>query len=363
MASSSRKKRPARVFFVALLVTLLYFIIFPYPLGREIVVKPAWAVALPASGAASGAAAAASQATATFQLGGTFGYISGNGNLLRVERTLFRVTLAEAGYINYTRLGTDWLLQNRNGRRVLSFSGHGYPLLSGDGNRIFNIKTDLTGIIEMDKAGEALWDRDFPSMMTSISVRGQSLLVGLLNGTLLLLGRQGSPLFEYSPGESRIPVILGDAVSEDGTLLAAVSGIDPQYVTVLRRGGATFARLSKTSLSSDFRREVRMSFSPDSRFLAFEGERSAGLYDPASRRLSWVSLRGSVAGMSFPGRGQYAAIAARDGPLVELCIVAPFTAPILRESFPAHELYLGEVDGQLLVGIDGRLLRIDVEVL
>ena len=341
--------------------------------------KPAWVVALPASGAAGGSAsgpaaagpsaaemppgAAASAATAAFQLGGTFGYINSDGGLLHVEKTLFRVTLAESGYINYTRLGTDWLLQNRNGKRVLSFSGHGYPLLSVDGNRIFNVKTDLTGIIEVDKAGEALWDRDFPSMMTSISVRGDSALVGLLNGTLLLLGRQGSPLFEYSPGESRIPVILGDAVSGDGALLAAVSGIEPQRLTVLRRGGSTFTRLSKTALSSDIRREVRMSFSPDSRFLVFEGESSAGLFDPASRRLSWVPLRGGVAGMSFPGRGQYAAIAARDGPLAELCIVAPFTAPILRESFPAHELYLGEVDGQLLVGIDDQLLRIDVEVM
>ena len=328
--------------------------------------KPAWAVTLPASGAAGGAAggsAAAGSTAAAFQLGGTFGYITGDGGLLHAEKTLFRVALAETGFINYTRLGTDWLLQDRNGKRVLSFSGHGYPLLSGDGKRIFNVKTDLTGIIESDKAGEPLWDRDFPSMMTSISLRGESLLVGLLNGTLLLLGRQGSPLFEYAPGESRIPVILGDAVSGDGALLAAVSGIDPQYLTVMRRGGSTFARLSKTALSSDFRREVRMSFSPDSRFLMLEGERSTGLYDPASRRLSWVSLRGTVAGMSFPGRGQYAALAARDGPLAELCIVGPFTAPILRESFPAHELSLGEVDGQLLMGIDDRLLRIDIEVM
>ena len=47
LAFSVRKKRPARVFFVALIVIILYFALFPYPLGREIVAKPVWCVTLP----------------------------------------------------------------------------------------------------------------------------------------------------------------------------------------------------------------------------------------------------------------------------------------------------------------------------
>ena len=106
-----------------------------------------------------------------------------------------------------------------------------------------------------------------------------------------------------------------------------------------------------------------MAFSPDSRFLAFEGNRAVGLFDPASSQLSWVDIRGDLAGVAFPGHGHLAAVAARSGPMAELRIVAPFSQPILRELFPAQEVFLGGIDGQLLLGMNGKLLRIDVEAM
>jgi hypothetical protein len=360
VALSARKKRPARVFLSALLVIVLYFLLFPYPLGREMVARPAWALSIenPAPAAAADGARAA-----PFQLGGSFGYVAAGGSTLHTEKTLFRVTLSAAGFVNYTRLGTDWIMYDPAGTRLFSFSGRGYPLLSPDGRRLFNIKTDLTGMIELNRSGEALWERDFPAMMTSVSLEGDSLLVGLLNGSLQLLNRQGAPVFEVSPGGSRIPVIMGCAASADSSLLAAVSGIDPQLLTVLQGQGSSYTPVLKMPLAADFRREPRMSFSPDARFLAFEGERSVGLLDPATARVSWIDLRGRLAGISFPGRGRCAAVTARNGSQAELLILAPFCAPILRESFPAQDLFLGGIDGQLLLGVNGQLLRIDVEAM
>jgi hypothetical protein len=359
VAASARRKRPLRVFLVALLVIVLYFLFFPYPLQREMVARPAWAVSLDATAPAAGDTAGA----APFRLGDTFGYVRPDGTLLSKEKTLFAVSLSAAGYVNYTRLGTDWIMYDPAGRRLFSFSGRGYPLLSADGGRLFNVKSDLSGLIEMDKTGEPLWERDFPTMMSSISLQGDSVLVGLLNGTFQLLNRHGSPVFELAPGGSRLPVIAGCALSPDGTLLASVSGVDPQYLAVFQGAGSSFTALAKRRLPADLRREVRMSFSPDSRFLVFEGVGSAGLFDPASARLAWLDLRGPLAGLAFPGKGRLAALAAQGGALAAVSIVAPFTAPIARESFPAQDLFMGAVEGQLLLGVNGKLLRIDVEAM
>jgi hypothetical protein len=363
LALSARKKRPARVFFVALLLILLYFIIFPYPLGHEIVAKPVWAVAIGGTDLAAPAPGSSNAAVAPFKLGALFGYVQGDGGILHAEKTLFRVTLSDAGFVNYTRLGTDWIMYDPRGTRLFHFSGRGYPLLNPDGQRIFNIKSDLTGIIEMNRAGDTIWDRDFPSLMTSMSLQPDTLLVGLLNGALVLINRQGSPVFELSPTGSRIPVILGCAVSPDSSLLASISGIDPQYLTVMQSSGSTYAIVAKTALSSDFRREVRMSFSPDSRYLTFEGKMAAGFFDPRSARLSLIGIRGDLAGVAYPGRGRFAAVLARDGSLAELRIVSPFGPPIMRESFPAQALFLGSLEDQLLLGMDDTLLRIDVEAM
>ena len=360
----SRKKRPARVFFVALIVIVLYFALFPYPLGREIVARPVWSVTLPDPAAPPAPSPDNAKTIAVpFQLGELFGYASPDGSILHAEKTLFRVALSQAGFVNYTRLGTNWILQDARGARVLSFSGQGYPLLSSDGARIFIVKADLSGIIELDRTGEAAWSRDFPALMTSASIPGDSLLIGLLNGTLLLLNGKGSPVYEHAVGGSRLPVILGAAISPDGSLIASVSGIAPQLLTVLRRQGQGFGEMDREVLVSDFRREVRVSFSPDSRYLFIEGERAMGLFDPAAPRLAWLPLQGAISDICFPGGGRLTAVAARDGSVVELRILHPFTAPIMKETFSAQQLFLGTVEGDLLVGMDGRLLRIGLEAL
>ncbi|HYW83562.1 MAG TPA: hypothetical protein VFB30_09920, partial [Spirochaetia bacterium] len=174
-----------RVFFAALIVIILYFALFPYPVGREIVALPVWSVTLPDPGSLQPSTSVrasdnAKAIAAPFQLGGLFGYAAANGDILHAEKTLFRVTVSQAGFVNYTRLGTNWILQNARGARVFSFSGYGYPLLSDDGGRTFIVKADLSGLIEIDRAGDVVWSRDFPSVLTTVSVPGDNLLVGLL---------------------------------------------------------------------------------------------------------------------------------------------------------------------------------------
>ncbi len=361
VASSVKKRRPAGIFFAALLVIILYFLLFPYPAGRELVARPVWAEALPAPGSTAGSAP--STPVAPFQLGAVFGFVSGDGTVSDVDGTPYRVALSESGFVSFSRLDTDWILRDVTGARVASFSGSGYPLLSPDGSRFFNVKTDLSGITEMDRSGGIVWSRDFPAMMTSAAIRGDVVVVGLLDGTLLLLNRQGSPVFTDPPGPARIPVIFGTAVADDASLIASIGGIDPQYVSVLRRSGATYEPVARQAVTSDFRREVRIAFSPDAHYLVFESKDGAEMMDPAARRVSTVGLRGALAGIAFPGAGRYAAVAGDDGAQADLAIVSPSGVPVMHESFSAARLSLGSVDGQLLLVWDGRLARIDVGAL
>jgi len=265
--------------------------------------------------------------------------------------------------VSYTRLGTDWIMQNPTGARLFTFSGDGYPLLSADGRRIFTVKADLSGIIEIDKEGDRLWRRDFPSFMTSVSTSPDTVAVGLLNGGMVVLNTQGAAVFTYSPKGSRIPVIVGTAVSPDSSLIAGMSGIDPQLLTVLRRSGTGYESVAQQRLSSDFRREARLVFSPDSRWLVFEEPQGAGLFDPGTGAVDSVALDGTLDGVAFPDRGRCGAFIARGADSTTFTIVAPFTAPLASGSFPGTEVSLGVVDGQLLIGWNGRLLRIDVEEL
>ena len=369
-----RKRRPASIFFTAVLLIVLYFALFPYPLGKELVAKPIWAVSVgapntPAAAAAEAPAAPApgslstDLAPAPFRLADTFGYVNPDGTLLHLGQTLFQVALSRTGYINFARMGTDWIFRDPQGERVASFSGNGYPVLSDDGGRILVVTNDLTGLQELDKNGDPVWKRDFPAILTSVSLRGDFLLVGLLNGSLQLLNRNGAPVFQAPPGKSHIPVIYGCAVAPDGSALASISGIGPQELAILGRSGSSYARTLRVTLPTDFRREVRMGFSPDSSCLFYETAGAVGLAEPGTGRLSSVQLPGRLAGAAFLDDSRVAAFVSRDGQRASLRLVRPFLLTFSQESFPADNLFVGAIDDQLLLGVDNRLMRVDIQAL
>jgi hypothetical protein len=363
VAASVTKKRPAALFFTALAFILLYFILFPYPLGKELVARPAWAVQATGADTPSAPASGPAASVAPFQSGDRFGYVRADGRITYSDAVLYRVALSDRGFVNYTRLGTDWIMRGPDGKRLLNFSGDGYPFLSPEGDRLFIVKSDLSGLIELDANGDALWSRDFPSMITSVSLGSSALLVGLLNGSLVLLNGEGYPVREQVPEPGRIPVVLGCAVSADGALAACISGIDPQSLTVLRRQGDAHAVIARRVLTSDFRREARMRFAPDARFLVYETERGAGLFDTGSRRTESAVMRGTLRGIGFAAGGRCAVLASGNGVSAEIGILSPFAQPVCRQTFTAHEIALGGIDGQLLISCDGWLLRVDIEAL
>jgi hypothetical protein len=358
---NTKRKRPLRVLLLAVAVIILYFLLFPYPAGRELVARPAWAVPLPGLLPSPGAPDAAAASAAPFQLGGVFGYVDGEGRLLTAGAVPFRVALSGRGFVAYSRLGTTWIFQDPRGGRQFSFSGDGYPLLSPDGARLFTVKTDLSGLTEIALGGDTLWTRDFPSLVTSLSVQGDLLAAGLLSGEVDLVDRQGKLAFPAVPGESRIPIILGCALSPDASLLAAVSGIDPQALTVWRRDGAAWRVASRSTLSSDFRREVRMAFDPAGDSLSFEGEDGIRFWDPASRRTVAVPLSGGLSASAFLRKPGAAVFVGGGEARRELLVVMPVGSPRIREVFSARSVSVGTVEDGLLLGVDGLLLRIDVE--
>jgi hypothetical protein len=357
-----KDRKPIRVLAVSILVIVLYFALFPYPLGKELVAKPAWALDI-ASAAAGGlpvrGTSAGSDAAAPFRLGEFFGYVSGDGRLLYMDRLLFQVALTDKGFINFPRIGSTWIFQDIAGNREFAFSGTGYPLLSQDAGRLFTVKTDITGINALDNSGDVLWTRDFPCLMTSVSISADVILVGLLNGDLQIVDARGVMTAQGAPGGSRIAIILGCAASRDGRRIAAVSGIDPQFLTVFGLEGASLRQLSQVRLSSDFRREVPISFSPEAKYIVFQGVDGAELYEPESRARAGYHFSGGLSCYAFLGQGTLAILGGGESNR-ELLVVKPFASPLSKERFRASGVSLAAIGNGFLLGIEGSLLRIDL---
>ncbi len=171
-------------------------------------------------------------AVAAFQLGPVFGFVHGDGSAAYVGKTPFRVSLSESGFVNFTRLSTDWILQDSRGDARAELLGQRVSPAEPRGEQNLQCKD---GPFRDHRAGQergGLWSRDFPSMMTSAAHPAATLwssACSMAPCSLSIDRARPCSLTRQGPRASRSS--SETAVSADGSLIASIGGIDPQYVS------------------------------------------------------------------------------------------------------------------------------------
>ncbi len=354
-----RKKRKRRGWLaVAPLLAAGYLLAAPPPGGEEVRLRPGWALSL--ADRESFTAEASPGAAHWFRAGRSFGYFEPDGHLLYVGQVLHRVALSASGFINYGKVPERFVFRDVKGNLQYSFQSYGYPVLDPSGEVLMLVSSDRTGLRRVTRDGEVVWQASFASPITSLALRGGEALAGLLGGSLYYLGEKGQVLLEFSPGGSRLPVILGVAVQPAGEQIAVISGIDPQRLTVIGREGRQFEPRFGFTLESDFRRETMMRYTEDGRYLLLESAGGVGLVDLRRRRLHEVAVPGRVVALEPLDRAGLVAVASRAQGGGELVLVRPPDMVVLRSRLPAAGATLRAEEGALFVGLPGYLLRVDL---
>ena len=355
-----QRRRSRRYLILAFALGALYPFVFPQPGGREGFFRPVWARPVSGAPAPAGVQGVAadpdSQRVSWFRAGHQFGFARLDGELLYTGDLLFGVALSETGFISFPRVGENFIFQDPRGRLLYVAPGYGYPVLDAGGDRLYSISTDLTEFKRLDHEGEALWSAGFFSPITALSLHLEECAVGLLDGTLKLIDREGRIAQEYAPEGSRLPVILGTALSEGH--LAVLSGIDPQRLSILERRNGTFVAAAAFNTGSDLRREARLAFTEDGRFLTFELEGGLGLLELKGMQKAELKLAGRLQAVA-DGPDGLLAVAARGGAGSSLVLLRPLSSPLYSRPLGQAQVFLRFVGRRLLVGLPGRLLRVD----
>jgi hypothetical protein len=348
------RRRSRRYLILAFALGLLYLFLFPQPSGREGFFKPVWLRLVPGAPAPPAAQASEERRQSWFKAGRHFGFVRLDGQVQYAAEVLHGVAFSELGFINYPRVADNFVFQDTTGRFQYGVRGFGYPVLDPSGELLYSVSTDLTELRRLDRDGEVLWSAGFFSPITTLALSGEECALGLLDGTLKLLDAGGRIAQDFLPEASRLPVILGAALTPGR--LAVLSGIDPQRLTILERRGAQYAPVQTVATGSDLRREALMRFSADGRFLAYETDTGLALRE--LRRGAASHLPGRLLGLSFSAEGLMAAGSREDGGS-RLRVLRPLSSPLYECPLAVGDLFLRFLDGSLLVGFPGRLLRAD----
>ena len=222
------KKRTQIFLFLAAFV--LYLAFFPAPLDREFSFIPQWVVSLdaPAAGEWDSSSLAFKAESGT---GTILGYVSQDGRLLYKAPVYHDAMVHSAGFINYSRSGGALTLQDPLGRIVGRLDTDGFPLVRGDA--LFVVTRDRKGLSRWTWEGEELWSHHFGALITTMDVQPAGILLGFLNGDVILSSSQGE---QQNFTKQRIHAVYGGTLSDGGD---GTQSPDPGGLFIPRRGGST----------------------------------------------------------------------------------------------------------------------------
>jgi len=353
-----KKKKPYHLSGPAVLLLAVYLLVFPHPCARELFGRPVWAVDLSAPG--RDVPASGQRPYSWFRAGRQFGYFGLGGELYFLGETLYGVALCEAGFINYARVFDHIAFQDSYGNMRTGLKSPGYPILDARGERLFSVSTDASGLGELSWEGETLWRQDFVSPITSLAIGGRDIAVGLLSGTLVLIDERGERTYQVSPQGSRLPVILGTCFSGDNRHLAFLSGIDPTILTILGRRQKEVVSRRTLKLDSRLRREVRLQFSADDRFLLLEDAQGLRVLEVAGSDEVLLRLPAPARAVATCGQTGIAVASAPVGPGSTLALFRLPGTRLYESALPSREVTLKMQQRHLFIGIPGYLLRVDI---
>jgi len=357
-------------FFVGVALFAAYFFIAARPIPLETVLIPCWLNAIesdaPVSlggGPVRDSGGAPAERRIPFSLGGQFGYISQNGFFSVNQVKKANVSLSPERWAEYEAEPERIAVYDSNGETLTHIENpRGYPFFL-DG-RTFLISSEQNVISQIDGSGVS-WTYEFPAPLTCVDAAAGLVLTGSLDGIIGLLDNRGKQVFTFEPGGSRYSVILGCAMSRDGSRLALVSGIDDQRFLILERFGANasdYKVVYHEFLDDGFRRPVYITFVENDRWVVFERSGGLGFYEISSRQAGKVALNGEISAIDQSGgQGMVFVIISRFGDTKELIGIRLPGRIIIESPFRSDDVFLGRMDSRLIIGGGQTLVAFDLE--
>ncbi|MDR2398812.1 MAG: WD40 repeat domain-containing protein [Spirochaetaceae bacterium] len=351
---------------------VVYFFVAAQPVPVEAVVSPKWFISLesnyPVAESEGDEALVDMPRLLPFQLGNRFGYVTPDGKCTVNRIKKGELSISVDNWAEYDPAPKEIEVRNALDQPILKIlEDQGYPVFLD--KRIFLVSPELNSLSGVDAEGAVQWTHDFAATLTTIDAAAGFIVAGLLDGTVELLDNQGQRVFFFEPGGSRISVIQGCAISQDGLRLAVISGIDLQRFLLLERyggygdsGNIEYKVVYHEFLEEGFRRPVYMEFVDNDNRVAFERQGGLGIYEIHSRTGLKVPLEGEIIRLDESGSEHWLFLITAQEAQKKRLVAVRFPGTLIIEApFTSRTFFLGRQGSQIYVGGNMTLASFELE--
>ena len=336
---------------------IIYMFVASIPMGSDIFFEPVWTKTIGET-VTPDAAKFGAKGTEAFNLGDRFGFFTPDGTILSSIRTDDRVAVSPGAWASYPQNAEATVIHNPDGSVRATINAAGYVHL--DGNRTYIFLPGGDAVSQYDDKGKLLWTREHTAPITAFNSSPSGTITGYADGQLTLTKSDGTTVFSFYPGGSDFPVILGAAVSDDGTLAACVCGVDRQRVILIKIEGNQYKVIFHKYLEGNLRRQAYVDFEKNSSSVIFEYEKGIGVIDCKKNTASFIPFDGKiVATGECPGDKLVVALM-QNGSAYTLAAIEQPNHLIASVRFTAKNAFLVQREAAIFLGMDDRISRINI---
>ena len=299
-----------------------------------------------------------------FKLDNRFGYFDHGGNF-SINRIIDKkISFSENLWAEYDDTPDSIQVKNSSDE-ITAFieNPRGYPFFMD--NRTFLVSNEQNAVSGVDTAGNIIWTYEFSGILTCADAASGLLISGSLDGITEVLNDTGKQIFSFEPGGSRYPVILGCAVSDDGSRMAIISGIEKQRFLLLERFGAKtgdYKVVYHEFLDNGFRRPVHITFTGNGKWIIFEQSGGLGIYETGTRQLKKVALDGEIIAMDTCGtQGFLFTLVSGAGSKKKLVGIKLPGRVMIEMPFNGKDVFFNRCDSQLFIGGEKAIISFNLD--
>ena len=336
-------------FVISLVILVLIFFLLPDSTGKEYFLVPEKIVDLEKF---SDDYAPTHGGESFFEFDGYFGSFSDEMEISYLDKKKYKLYIADSFFFNFSRVSQILNVQNFDGSVRNLIEADGYPFIQ-DGKIAVLSHSEMA---LFDLAGNLYWKKAIFSMVTTLALSGDYVLIGYLDGYCELIDISGNSLLTYRPGGSRIEAIYGGTISSNGQYIAIISGLEPQRFIFLQNKRGGFKPIYHSELDNGFRRSVDMYFSCDDSKIFFESSQGVSIFDVTLKTVRPAGGSGQLVKIYQDShRNLYSLLLADKGNGV-LSIFTEENKDLIYRRFDGNSLFFKKRDSRYYIGFDNKLV-------
>lgn len=343
---------------------LIYTLIAVHPLGRELQLTPVWSISVTDRNIYTGTDSSGQDTLLPFELGQNMGYFTTNGKIALLETFPFKATISgtyrasfgqDASSIPfYTSPAVDPAQENPAG----TIDGTGFPFFQDD--RIYLFPPGGYGLAQCNTDGSIKWQFDYYVPLICFSSSPAGTAAGFADGSVIVFSPEGSVTQTFVPGGSEYSIILGTALSDSGTQLACVSGINDQRFVLTQEKNGLNKIVFHTYLDNNLREPTLVHFSADEQYVFYGFSGGLGMVDCSSLQHKQLPVTGRILAVEEYADKNIFCTLTKSEDTYSVYFIEGFGNMIGSFSFEADNAFITVHDNALYVGKNNTISRMDI---